>query len=169
MKRKATLCFASCIVGYCRSLNSGLNATFSQAGESATLTVFAASSLNVTFPLIQAQFEKKHPGVKVQFSFLSSSVLANQIVAGAPADVFASASEKDMATAKVRVPVSSLFAANRIVVAFPKTGKFEINKLVDLNKPGLKWIQCTHTAPCGAVADASLASFRKVTSKPVSY
>ena len=150
-------------------ISTPANATLNRADESSTLTIFAASSLNVTFPLIQAQFERKHPGVKVQFSFLSSSVLANQIVAGAPADVFASASEKDMATAKARVPVSTLFAANRIVVAFPKSGKFDFNKLVDLNKPGLKWIQCTHSAPCGTVADASLASFHKVTSKPVSY
>ena len=136
--------------------------------ERATLTVFAASSLSQTFTVLGATFEKKHPGVKVLFSFLASSTLAAQINSGAPADLFASASETDMALAKARVPQSTLFAANRIVLATPRWNAFHINKLVDLNKPGVKWIQCAHAVPCGSTTDSALASDGRVKSKPVS-
>jgi molybdate transport system substrate-binding protein len=136
--------------------------------EKATLTVFAASSLGQTFSLLGKAFEAKHPGVKVQFSFLASSTLATQIQAGAPVDVFASASVSDMAIVKSLVPNTSFFAANRVVLATPRVNKFHINKIVDLNKRGLKWIQCAPAVPCGVAADTALASEGRVTSKPVS-
>lgn len=136
--------------------------------EKATLTVFAASSLVQTFTSIGKQFETKHPGVTVIFSFLASSTLSTQLQAGAPADVFASASITDMASAKAIVPESTLFAANRVVLGTPIGNKFHINKIVDLNKPGVKWIQCAHVVPCGAAADAALAYEGRITSKPVS-
>ena len=72
--------------------------------EKATLTVFAASSLGQTFAILGKAFEAKHPGVKVEFSFLASSTLATQIMAGAPVDVFASASISEMAAVKSLVP-----------------------------------------------------------------
>lgn len=137
-------------------------------GEKITLTVFAASSLGQTFTALGKQFERKHPGVSVQFSFLSSSSLAIQLSAGAPADVFASASESDMASVSSLVPHSVLFAANRVVLATPKGNNFHINKIIDLNKRGVKWIQCAHAVPCGVAADAALAYEGRVTSKPVS-
>jgi molybdate transport system substrate-binding protein len=151
------------------SMHSPANATLFMGGSDSTLTVFAASSLRETFVTLGNQFEKKHPRVKIQFSFLSSGVLATQILSGAPADVFASASEADMALAKPRVPISTIFAANRVILAFPKSSNFRINTLMDLNQKGLKWIQCSHSAPCGAAADASLSSFGKVLSRPVSF
>lgn len=136
--------------------------------EKATLTVFAASSLGQTFTILGKAFETKHPGVKVQFSFLASSTLATQIQAGAPVDVFASASVSDMAIVKSLVPGTSFFAANRVVLATARENKIHINKIVDLNKHGVKWIQCAHVVPCGLAADAALASEGRVTSKPVS-
>ena len=134
----------------------------------ATLTVFAASSLGQTFTTIGKEFEARHPGVAVQFSFLASSTLATQLMAGAPADVFASASISDMAQVKTLVPESTLFAANRVVLATTRDNKFHINKIVDLNRHGVKWIQCAHLVPCGVAADAALMSEGRVTSKPVS-
>ncbi len=137
-------------------------------GEKSTLTIFAASSLGQTFTTIGKAFEAKHPGVSVQFSFLASSTLATQMLAGAPVDVFASASVADMSTVKTLVPSPTVFAANRVVLATPRNNRFHINKIVDLNKRGVKWIQCAHVVPCGVAADAALASERRVTSKPVS-
>ncbi len=139
-----------------------------QKNEKATLTVFAASSLNQTFSTLGVAFERRHPGVKVLFSFLASSTLATQINSGAPADVFASASETDMALAKSRVPRVTLFASNQIVLATPKGNSFHINRLSDLNKPRVKWIQCAHLAPCGIATDLALLSTGRVKSKPVS-
>ncbi|MBI3428657.1 MAG: molybdate ABC transporter substrate-binding protein [Actinobacteria bacterium] len=143
------------------------SAALSKNGKT-TLTVFAASSLSRTFTHLGVSFEKTHPGVKVIFSFLASSTLAAQINSGAPADVFAAASEADMALAKSRVPRVTLFASNRIVLATPMGNSFNISKFSDLDKPGVKWIQCAHSAPCGLAADRALLANGRIKSKPVS-
>src|SRR6185436_137567 len=63
---------------------------------SGTVNVFAAASLREAFTKLGQQFEAAHPGTKVVFNFGPSSGLATQINQGAPADVFASASTKNM-------------------------------------------------------------------------
>jgi molybdate transport system substrate-binding protein len=147
-------------------------ATPSQAsltpGRKVTLTVFAASSLGQTFSRIGKTFEKQNPGVSVQFSFLASSTLATQLNADAPVDVFASASVSDMDLVRNRMSDVALFASNRVVLATPRVNRIHINKIVDLNKRGVKWIQCAHVVPCGAAADAALISNGRISSKPVS-
>ncbi len=70
----------------------------SSASSTGTITVFAASSLMGTFTQLGKQFDAAHPGDTVKFSFGPSSGLSTQITSGAPADVFASASVKDMGT-----------------------------------------------------------------------
>lgn len=136
--------------------------------STSTLTIFAASSLGQTFTAIGKAFEAKNKGVSVQFSFLASSTLATQLNAGAPADVFASASVSDMAAVRSLVPDTTIFTANRVVLATPRENNFHINKIIDLNKRGLKWIECAPIVPCGAAAVAALASEGRITSKPVS-
>jgi molybdate transport system substrate-binding protein len=135
------------------------------------LVVFAASSLGQTFADLGKKFENTHPGVSIQFSFLSSATLATQLLAGAPADLFASASESDMARVNQIVLSSKFLASNRIVLGVPKigqAGKSRINKLTDLNRSNLKWIQCVHSAPCGVATDRALGVYGKIDSKPVS-
>jgi molybdate transport system substrate-binding protein len=56
------------------------------------LTVFAAASLTESMTEVGTSFERSQ-GVTVQFSFASSSTLARQIEAGAPASIVALASE----------------------------------------------------------------------------
>ena len=67
------------------------------APEARTLNVFAASSLTDAFTEIGKSFEAANPGVTVTFNFAGSQALRTQIEEGAPADVFASASGKEMA------------------------------------------------------------------------
>ncbi|WP_084999772.1 molybdate ABC transporter substrate-binding protein, partial [Cronobacter sakazakii] len=55
-----------------------------------TVTVFAAASLTNALQDIAKDYAKGHQ-VKVVSSFASSSTLARQIEAGAPADIFISA------------------------------------------------------------------------------
>lgn len=139
-----------------------------QSSAKITLTVFAASSLGQTFSIIGREFEAKNPSVTVEFSFLASPTLAAQMQAGAPADLFASASVADMKSVETLVPHSVLFASNRVILATPILNKFHINKIVDLNRKGVKWIQCAHVVPCGVAADSALASDGRITTKPVS-
>lgn len=63
--------------------------------KSEEIMVFAAASLTNALKEIAAAHEKAS-GDKVRFNFAASSTLAQQIVAGAPADVFFSADEAKM-------------------------------------------------------------------------
>jgi molybdate transport system substrate-binding protein len=73
--------------------------TLSVAGhalaEEGKVTVFAAASLTNAMQDI-AKAYKKEKNVEVVSSFASSSTLARQIEAGAPADLFISADQKWM-------------------------------------------------------------------------
>ena len=60
------------------------------------ITVFAAASLTDAFDEVGAAFEAANPGTTVEFNFAASSALREQIIAGAPADVFASANTSNM-------------------------------------------------------------------------
>ena len=68
----------------------------SSTGGEDVITVSAASSLTDAFTEIGKDFENHNPGVHVRFNFGSSTTLAAQINAGAPVDVFASASRSAM-------------------------------------------------------------------------
>ena len=133
------------------------------------LTVFAASSLAEVFTVLGRKFESNHPESKVQFSFLASSVLAQQILAGAPVDLFASASKKDMALVAGDIPRIRFFATNRVVLAVPKSNPFHIRKIRDLNNASIKWIQCALQVPCGEVAALALTAEGGILTKPISY
>lgn len=60
------------------------------------LTVSAASSLTEAFREIGPRFEAEHPGVRIRFNFAASGLLMQQILQGAPVDVFASADEASL-------------------------------------------------------------------------
>jgi molybdate transport system substrate-binding protein len=64
--------------------------------ESSTLTVSVAASLQDAMQRLGPAFEQAHPGTKVSFNFGGSGTLEQQIVHGAPADVFLSAASKQM-------------------------------------------------------------------------
>ncbi|MDZ7734695.1 MAG: extracellular solute-binding protein [Acidimicrobiia bacterium] len=56
----------------------------------------AAASLGPALEQLADTFEGTHPGAEVRLNLDSSTVLAEQILGGAPADVFASADERTM-------------------------------------------------------------------------
>jgi len=133
--------------------------TSSSASASATVTdsvtVFAAASLTESFKTIGKQFEAAHPGTTVTFNFAGSSALATQLNQGAPADVFASAAPKNMATvtdAGNGAGSPTTFVKNQLVIATAKGNPKKITNLADLTKPGLKVALCAEAVPCGAAA-----------------
>jgi molybdate transport system substrate-binding protein len=132
------------------------------------VTVFAAASLTETFTQLADQFEAAHPGAAVKLNFAASSALAQQITAGAPADVFASASNatmKQVTDAKLTAAPPVVFVRNSMEIAVPPNNPAHIASLADLAKPGVKVALCEEQVPCGATA---LAALRKanVTVKP---
>ena len=132
----------------------------------ATLTVFAASSLKNTFTAIGADFEKSHPGVTVRFGFAGSPDLAEQINAGAPADVFATADKANMKKVPTAIDPEP-FATNILEIAVPDGNPAKVQTFADLAKPGLKLVICAVEVPCGAATE-SVAKLAGVTLTPVS-
>jgi molybdate transport system substrate-binding protein len=128
------------------------------ATAAASITVFAAASLTGSFTELGKQFEQAHPGSKVTFSFGPSSGLATQITEGAPADVFAAASDKTMKQVADAGLASSpaVFATNSLEIAVPPANPAEVDSLDDLARPGVKVVLCQEQVPCGVAADATL-------------
>lgn len=137
--------------------------------DTQTLTIFAAASLSESLTTLGQEFEKSNPGVSVRFSFLSSATLATQLNQGAPADLFVSASISEMVKAISRISAPIKFITNRVVIAVLKKNPKNILKAKDLDKKGIKWIQCAQSAPCGAAADAAIAAEKTIKSTPVSF
>lgn len=137
----------------------------SGTGLNGTITVDAASSLTEAFATIEKKFTQAHPGTKVDITYGASSDLATQIGQGAPVDVFASASEKNMQSLGSQAVNPTDFVSNTLEIAVPPSNPAHIASVADLAKPGVKVAVCDPAVPCGAVA-AQVFSNAKVTVQP---
>jgi molybdate transport system substrate-binding protein len=134
------------------------------------LTVFAAASLTETFSAMERQFEAENPGVDVRINFAGSSDLAQQIVNGAPADVFAAANDSTMRTVTDSGLVQgspAVFATNVLQIATAPGNPRGISSFDDLARPDLKTVVCAPQVPCGA-ATQKIEQSTGVTLHPVS-
>jgi len=117
------------------------------------ILVSAAASLTNAFTDIGKVFESANPNVKVSFNFAASGALFQQIVQGAPVDVFASADLETMNKVKGKgvVDASSIknFAGNKLVLIAPKGSA--VNALNDLTGEPIKRIAIgkPETVPVG--------------------
>lgn len=119
-----------------------------------TITVSAASSLTDVLPVIAAAFVKRFPQVTIKFNFGGSSTLVEQLNAGAPVDVIATASDSTMAKALAAGTAVAplLFAKNTMAIAMPSGNAAKVNALTDLARPGVLVAVCDVAVPCGAAA-----------------
>jgi molybdate transport system substrate-binding protein len=119
-----------------------------------TLIVFAAASLAETFDQVETKIERLYPSLDVVMNYGGSSALATQIVEGAPADVFVSASAEAMEpivdAGLTAHPVD--LATNSLVIAVPPGNQGRVSGLPDLANPDLTIALCAVEVPCGALA-----------------
>jgi len=131
----------------------------SRASADTTLTIFAAASLTGPFEALAAVYEGTHPGVAVTLNFAASSALREQVAAGAPADVFASASTSDMdrlaETGALAAP-ARVFARNRMTIAVPAGNPAAVTGPADFADPDLLIGLCAEEVPCGEYARRAL-------------
>ncbi|MFI7635987.1 molybdate ABC transporter substrate-binding protein [Nonomuraea sp. NPDC049400] len=134
------------------------SASASAGGGAKEVTVFAAASLTGTFTELGKSFEAAHPGTTVKFNFGSSATLAQQIVQGAPADVFAAASPATMKTVTDASLANSptTFIRNKLQIAVPADNPAKVDELKDLADPKVKVALCAEQVPCGAAAVKAL-------------
>ena len=126
------------------------------------LTVFAAASLTDVFTDLGNRLEQAHAGLDVTFNFAGSSALATQITQGAPADVFASADEAQMAkVADVGLAADpGVFASNPLMLVVPAANPLGIAPTAGGGPPSLAELLdhdvtmavCAPQVPCGAAA-----------------
>lgn len=139
------------VVGMLSACSSRLTAP--EQDPNAAITVFAASSLTGAFEEIGSAYRAANPDRKVTFNFAASSELVTQINEGAPADVFASADQKNMgriATGTIGQPV--VFATNRLEIVVRSGNPKGIATLADLAKPGILYVTAAADVPIGKYA-----------------
>lgn len=135
------------------SASNASSASNAASGGHTTLTVSAAASLTEAFDKIKTDFQKAHPGVTVKTNYGGSSSLAEQILNGAPADVFASANQKQMNKVVKAGDVTgkpTIFTHNTLEIAVPKGNPKHIRSFADLTKPGVRVVMCAAPVPCGS-------------------
>ena len=138
------------------SCGSGANAA--EAAEPSTVFVFAASSLSDVFAEMETAFEDENPRVDIQLSLAGSSALREQILDGAPADVFASANS---ATTNTVIDAglatdSVVFARNRLQIAVGVGNPAEVQGLDAFARDELLLGICAQGVPCGDLARQAL-------------
>ncbi len=129
------------------------------AAPTSDAIVVAAASLNAVFPEI----------ADAKYSFDGSSGLVDQMMGGAPADVFASADQKNMDKAVAEGLIDGdpvMFATNYLVVVTPADNPAGITGF-DASLDGKKLVICAADVPCGA-ATLKAAEANNLTLTPVS-
>jgi molybdenum ABC transporter molybdate-binding protein len=133
-----------------------------------TVTVLAAASLTESFEELGEQLTAENPGLEVVFSFGPSSGLVEQVLAGAPADVLATADTRTMDEAVAGGAVDGepeVFARNTLTLVVPADNPGEVNGLADLARSELRIAICEPEVPCGAATERLLTTAR-VTAAP---
>ncbi|OFS74741.1 hypothetical protein HMPREF3167_04880 [Trueperella sp. HMSC08B05] len=164
-----TLLLVACSQGAGNDAGSGPGSpggSGASSPASSELIVFAAASLNTAFPQIAEEvFGPDNPGVNVTFSFEGSSSLAEKILAGAPADVFASANVGNMDKVGDLAVSPAEFTKNTLRLIVPAGNPAGVTDLASAN--AAKLVVCAPQVPCGA-ATTQLAEHLGLTLTPVS-
>jgi molybdate transport system substrate-binding protein len=128
---------------------------------SGEITVFAAASLTDVFSELGDAFTAANPDTEVTLNFASSSDLVAQIGEGAPADVFASADEPNMAKLTAGAGTTGepeVFATNRLEIIVAPGNPHRIVTVADLAGRDLIVVTAAPQVPIGKYAAEVLAS-----------
>jgi molybdate transport system substrate-binding protein len=135
-----------------------------------SLAVSAAASLTGAFTTMKTNLAASDPDLKLTYNFAGSQALVTQIQQGAPADVFASADEKNMQTLVDAglVGTPRVFARNVLEIAVAPGNPKHLTSLADLEKPGVSLVLADVTVPAGKYARQAFAKAGLPAPKPVS-
>jgi molybdate transport system substrate-binding protein len=166
----ATLAMAGIAVASCGGDRAPQTST-SGSAVAGSVVVFAASSLTEAFTEMGTAFQVANPDATVTFNFAGSGDLVTQINEGAPADVYASADDSNMAKlteagGNATEPV--VVARNTFEIIVGPGNPKGLDDLTDLADPDLIVVLCADTVPCGKGAAKVLAN-AGVTVTPKSY
>jgi molybdate transport system substrate-binding protein len=128
--------------------------------EESELRVSAAASLTDALGEVEVLFETENPGIDVVLNLGSSSSLREQILEGAPVDVYASANSSNMAQVIEAGAAENaiVFALNSLQIAVPEGNPAGIEGLEDFSDPSLLIGLCADSVPCGEFGRQVLAN-----------
>lgn len=130
-----------------------------RADPSSRVLVSAAASLSDAFTDMERAFEMDNPGVDVVLNLAGSSSLREQILEGAPADVFASANLAimDQVVEAGEAGDAQIFTRNLLQIAVPSGNPAGVTGLDDFANESLMIGLCVEGVPCGDFARQALA------------
>lgn len=148
------------IVGWLMSALVWAACVGGQEARPRPVLVLAAASLDGAFNEIGVAFADAHEEWRVELSFGGSTALADQVLEGAPADVYAAADTSGM----IRLNEAGLvagapraFARNLLMIAVPPGNPGRVTGLADFADPALLLGLCAPSVPCGRLAGEALA------------
>ena len=130
-----------------------------------SVTISAAASLTASFTTLAQQFQDEHPDIDIKINFGGSGALAQQIAAGAPVDLFASASAATMNQISQLVESPQTFARNELIVISPAANPGQVSDYRSIGT--VSTVMCVESAPCGIAAEQFIAE-AGITAKIVS-
>jgi molybdate transport system substrate-binding protein len=165
MRLLAVACVPALMLAACGDDDDDGSSSITEApAEESTLegdlTVFAAASLTDAFDEVGAAFEEANPDVSIEFNYGASSALREQILAGAPADVFASANTSNMdqvvETGAATDPQD--FVTNQLQIVVPAENPGGVTGLDDFANADLLIGLCAEEVPCGEFGREALGN-----------
>ncbi len=141
------------------SCGSAKKADTDQPAGKKNLTILAAASLTDVCGELETMYEKEHPDTELTFSYGSSGALQTQIEEGAPADIFFSASTKQMDALNDEGLMDSdsitELLENKIVMIVPKESDKGISSFEDAatDKVSIIGLGDPESVPAGQYAE----------------
>ncbi|MCQ6278567.1 molybdate ABC transporter substrate-binding protein [Bacillus sp. EB600] len=124
------------------------------------LTISAAASLQNALNDIKGTFEKEHPNVKISYNFGASGALQQQILQGAPVDLFFSAGENQFQQLVQEGVIAKKngtdLLGNQLVLVVPKGASAGIDSFDSLTKAAKIAIGTPEVVPAGQYAKETL-------------
>ncbi len=131
------------------------------ATESTEVVVSAAASLSDAFTELAGEFERINPRKEIVLNLAGTSVLREQILEGAPVDVFAPADSTSMsavADAGLVAGDIAVVAHNTLQIGVPAGNPGAVTGVSDFADADLLLGLCASGVPCGDLARRALAN-----------
>jgi len=124
-----------------------------KTNEPVELTISAAASLQDALEELKATYEKEHDTIKILYNFGGSGALQQQILQGAPVDLFFSAAQDKFDTLVEKGIIDKKqgmnLLANDLVLIVPKKNEKHIQSFEDLKLAGKIALGTPETVPAG--------------------
>ncbi len=151
-RSRFALVMLALVIAACGDSAGDASTTTAGTGVEGEVLVSAAASLTDAFAEVEAAFEDANPGVDVVLNLGPSSGLREQILEGAPADVFASANTSNMdqvVEAGENASEPEIFVTNLLQIAVPTGNPGGVVGLDDFANEALLIGLCAEDVPCG--------------------